>query len=191
VLIGQHDVEARRVRAQRGQRVVGALEPLRLVAEALEELRLDAHEELLVVDDEHAAGSGRQPRRRRCFVGRPTRTDDRTLGDDPEVWLDLLRDDIDSEKDWPLVQVLRTRMDNFRDDVRIKAWSFVLRLMARHPDRFGDLMLALADVRDATPEQVAATFARVLGRDLDEAEAEWREWASGSAPIARATGFAR
>src|SRR5262245_4705151 len=99
-----------------------------------------------------------------------------TRSRDPEQCLQQLRDDIDAGTDWPLVQVPRERMENFRPTVRNKSWSFVTWLLARHPDRWAKLLLQLGD-KPKTEQEVAAIFEQVLGEPLAESDAQWREWA--------------
>jgi len=105
---------------------------------------------------------------------------------DPEAWLERLQDLIDSGDAPPLVQVPRERLDGFRDDVRLQAWSFVLWLLARHPNDWQDLVLKLNKL-DMLPEAVAEAFQQALGRDLAQVEAEWQQWARRGSRIGKAT----
>jgi hypothetical protein len=105
-----------------------------------------------------------------------------------------LHAEIDQRTDWPLQQIPRERLDNYRPRVRMKAWSFVVWLLARHPDRWATLLRALPspeEVANPTPEQCTAVIEQVLGRKLPEIEDEWRLWAGGKSPLAKATGHAR
>ena len=106
----------------------------------------------------------------------------------PREWLAALRADIARGEDWPLVQVPRERMENFRNPVRFKSWSFMTWLLARHPDQWVELLVDLGR-RPSSPEDVAAIFARVLGRELGEVEAEWRAWARAGSRIGKASGL--
>lgn len=124
------------------------------------------------------------------YSGRGTRPED----PDPQRWRALLLEQIDRGTDWPLQQIPRERLHGYREQVRIKAWSFVLWLLARHPDQWPVLLHAFPDARqDAglSPEDSTAILERVLGRTLPEIEAEWREWAAGTSPLAKASGHAR
>lgn len=109
-----------------------------------------------------------------------------TRSRDPEQWLQQLRDQIEAGRDWPLVQVPRERMENFRTPVRIKSWSFVLWLLARHPDRWAKLLLQIGEQRK-TEEEIAAIFETVLGEPLGESDAQWREWARRGSLLGKAS----
>lgn len=123
------------------------------------------------------------------FMSLPaTAADNRESKFDPRDWINLLRDDIDAGKDWPLVQIPRERMDNFRNQVRRKAWSFMLWLLARHPEQWPHLLAKLGR-EDHTPEEVAKIFTETLGRPVTDVEAEWRAWMRRGSPIGRACGI--
>lgn len=109
---------------------------------------------------------------------------------DPDGWFGRLRESIRDGKDWPLAQVPRERYERFRPEVRIKSWSFVTWLLARHPDRWTRVLRIFSDEVVPLPEQVIPVLAEALGRDVYEVEAEWREWANGESRIAEASGFA-
>jgi tetratricopeptide (TPR) repeat protein len=110
------------------------------------------------------------------------------LTHDPVEWLESLREQVDAHRDWPLVQVPRERMDNFRNAVRTKSWSFVLWLLARHPQQWDTLLTRLG--HDALePEEVERIFAEVLGRPIGEVEDEWRNWVRRGSAIGRACGL--
>ncbi|HEX5050738.1 MAG TPA: hypothetical protein VFZ65_03100 [Planctomycetota bacterium] len=106
----------------------------------------------------------------------------------PSEWLRALRAEIDRGDDHPLVQVPREQLANFRDAVRFKSWSFVTWLLARHPDRWVELMVELGHEK-RLPEEVAEIFKRVLGRDVGDVEAEWRDWARAGSRIGKASGL--
>lgn len=109
--------------------------------------------------------------------------------DSPDVWLDQQRTAIRGGSDWPLLDVLRTRSDNFRDEAHHKAWLFMLWLPARYPECWGKLTTALAGVSE--PTAIEAVFTKTLGRSVAELDDEWRRWASGDQPIGKATGIGR
>jgi hypothetical protein len=106
----------------------------------------------------------------------------------PADWLRELRAQIDKGEDWPLVDVPREKLENFRDAVRFKSWSFMGWLLARHPDRWVRLMVVLG-LQPRTQEEVAAAFEKALGRNLREVEAEWRDWARAGSRIGKASGL--
>ena len=107
---------------------------------------------------------------------------------DPAEWRKRLLSEIAAHKDWPLVQVPRERHENFRESVRYKAWSFTTWLVCRHPDEWPTLMTRL-DKQPLTAEEVAAIVLEVLGRSVDDAEMEWREWAKAGSRIGKASGL--
>ena len=105
------------------------------------------------------------------------------------IFRDFLRElAIDSATDWPLVQVPRERMDNFRDPVRAKSWSFCVWLLARHPEDWLDLCAAL-NKKNASQQDVDDLFAENLALDVAESEAEWRAWAQQNSAIGKASGW--
>ena len=106
----------------------------------------------------------------------------------PTVWRQRLEKSIDSATDWPLVQVPRERMDNFRDPVRAKSWSFCVWLLARHPEDWLDLCAAL-NKQDATQKDVDDLFAENLALDVAECEVAWRAWAEKNSAIGKASGW--
>ena len=110
------------------------------------------------------------------------------LPHDPKVWLSRLQDEIEAGTDYPLVQIPRQRSDNFHESARIKSWSFMLWLVARHPDRWLKLLDKLS-APDLLPEDVTKVFATVLERDLGEVEDEWRAWARRGSRIGKASGL--
>lgn len=107
---------------------------------------------------------------------------------DAAVWRQRLEQEIDSASDWPLVQVPRERMDNYRDPVRAKSWSFCVWLLARHPENWLDLCAEL-NKKNATQTDVDDLFAENLALDVAECEAEWRAWAQKNSAIGKASGW--
>lgn len=107
---------------------------------------------------------------------------------DPKAWLTRLQDEIEAGTDYPLVQLARERADNFHESARIKSWSFMLWLLARHPDRWLKLLDKLSQA-NMMPEDVTQIFATVMERDLGEIEDEWRAWARRGSRIGKASGF--
>lgn len=105
-----------------------------------------------------------------------------------DVWRQRLEEELANAMDWPLMQLPRERMDNFRDPVRAKAWSFCVWLLARHHEDWLDLCAAL-NKPNATEGDVEELFGEALGLDVEEVEAEWRAWATRKSPIGRASGW--
>lgn len=109
------------------------------------------------------------------------------LGYDPDEWLGKLRAQVEKGEDWPLAQLPRERLERFRPQVRIKAWSVVLWGLCRHDERFLGLMFAFPKPDAGLPEQCAAVFAAQLGMTVAEVEEEWRDWVRGQSALAKAT----
>ena len=109
-------------------------------------------------------------------------------GSDPTTLLAKLRAEVAAGTEAALVDVARVRWDGLDARIRRRAWAFMIWLVARHPDRWLQLGTELY-VDDARPEQVAATFRKVLGRDLADVDAEWREWVRSGSSIGQARGF--
>lgn len=107
---------------------------------------------------------------------------------DPSLWRRRLEAAIESAQDWPLAQIPRERMDNYRDPVRAKAWSFCVWLLARHPTDWLDLCAEL-NKPNATQEDVDDLFAENLAFTVDECEIEWRRWARRNSAIGKASGW--
>ncbi|MFN3241865.1 MAG: hypothetical protein ACE37K_10170 [Planctomycetota bacterium] len=105
---------------------------------------------------------------------------------DPDRWIERLWDEIDQGKDMPLVVVPRERADNFRDSTRLKTWSFMCWMLARHPDKWLPLIDACGAPK-ITPEGVEAAFQDVLGQPLGEIEQQWRAWARRGSKLGKAS----
>lgn len=108
------------------------------------------------------------------------------LGFDPDHWRKRLLEEIAAGRDWPLDQLPRERLSHFRPQVRTKAWSFVLWLLARHPERLP--ALAASFPRDAIPlpEDCAEVYRKVMEVSVGELQEEWRAWMLGATPLLRA-----
>lgn len=107
----------------------------------------------------------------------------------PDKWRERLNEEIEMGKDWQLEQVPRERLDNFRDSARIKSWSFMVFLMARHPQQWLDLCKRMGKVQDLSVELVQQRFTEELGRSVHDVNAEWREWAKPGSPIGKASNW--
>ncbi|MCA8976542.1 MAG: hypothetical protein KDC98_17610 [Planctomycetes bacterium] len=106
-------------------------------------------------------------------------------------WLRTIRDQASSHQDWPVAQVPRERLSRFRNDCRMKTWSFMTWAMAAYPDKWLDLLVKMptAEKRPPTLEEVDAVFQAVLKKSADQVDAEWREWARGDSGVAFGTGY--
>ena len=107
---------------------------------------------------------------------------------DPRVWGLRLEAELANDADWPLIQIPRERMDNFRDPVRAKSWCFCVWLLARHHEDWLDLCAAL-NQPNASQDDVASLFGETIGFDVEECEAEWRTWARKNSSIGKASGW--
>lgn len=110
-----------------------------------------------------------------------------------EEWLPRLREQMDARQDWPIEQLPRERLERYRPQVRLKAWSFVKWLLARHPGEWAQLLRAFPNPEEKAlmPEESTRILEQVLGRPLPAIDAEWRDWADGRSPFAKAAGNAR
>lgn len=104
-------------------------------------------------------------------------------------WLRKVRDDALAGTDWPLNQVPRERLSSFRNDVRLKAWSFMTWVLARYPEQWLDFFTKTPADKIPFPEEIDKVGAEAFGKPLAEVEAEWREWARGDSGVAAATGY--
>jgi hypothetical protein len=109
----------------------------------------------------------------------------------PDEWLAELRDTVRTGADIPLAQILRERRTNFRNEVRRKSWWVMVWLVARYPDKWYPLVQALTrrSGKIASPADDDAAFQKVLGRTIADVDAEWRDWALGETPLAKAAPY--
>jgi hypothetical protein len=107
---------------------------------------------------------------------------------DPKRWFERLWDEIDAGQDMPLAVVPRERADNFRDSTRLKSWSFMCWMLARHPDKWLPLIDGCSAPR-ITPDGVEAVFQDVLGQPVGEVEQRWRAWARRGSKLGEASGW--
>jgi len=104
------------------------------------------------------------------------------------AWTKALHQQIAADEDWPLAQLPRERMDNFRTPCRIKAWSFATWLLARHPRTWFRFAAELGRKNQST-EDVAKRFKEWIDQSVGEADMEWREWARAGSAIGEASGL--
>ncbi|MCA8965274.1 MAG: hypothetical protein H6838_11400 [Planctomycetes bacterium] len=106
-------------------------------------------------------------------------------------WLRTVRDQATSNQDWPLAQVPREKLSRFRNDCRLKSWSFMTWVVAAYPDKWLELYLALPDADKKVPtlEDIEAIVVKVIGKSTEAIDAEWREWARGDSGVAFGTGY--
>lgn len=105
----------------------------------------------------------------------------------PEAWRARLMEEIAAGKDWPLAQVPRERIDNFRDSARIKSWSLIVYLMARYPNQWLDLVRRMPKVQGLMVEGVQKCIKETLDCSVGELDAAWREWARQGSALGKAT----
>jgi hypothetical protein len=101
-------------------------------------------------------------------------------------WLRRLREQIDTGSDVPLLQVPRERLTSFREDVRLKSWSFVTWLIARYPETWAKALLAIDSRTRPLPEDVDRELVKALGRNAGQLEADWRAFVRGDTALWRA-----
>lgn len=111
------------------------------------------------------------------------------LRPDPSAWLVRLREQLEKREDWPIQQLPREVLTQYRPQVRIKAWYLMCWLLARYPDQWLPFYLELSKHKSLMPEQVEAIGKQVFGRSLLDIEQEWREWANGKSEVAKASGY--
>lgn len=106
-------------------------------------------------------------------------------------WLRTIRDQASSNQDWPLAQVPREKLSRFRNDCRMKSWSFMTWVIAAYPDQWLDWYLSLPDADNKVPtlEDVEVTVVKAFKKPSAVIDAEWREWARGDSGVAFGTGY--
>lgn len=104
---------------------------------------------------------------------------------DSRQWSKLIRQQIESGTDVPLVQVPRERLSSFRETVRVKSWSFMLWLIARHPETWIKALARIDSNSLPSPDQVDAALQAAIGRGAAELEAEWRAFMRGDSALYR------
>ena len=107
----------------------------------------------------------------------------------PGWWLRAMRDQAIARTDLPLLQFPRRQSSAFPNDARLKAWSFMTWLMARHPETWHEFIVTVSGEKIPLPEEIEAASLMTFARESAELEAEWREWASGRSVTAAATGY--
>ena len=104
-------------------------------------------------------------------------------------WLRYIRDQATAGTDVPINVVPRERLSSFRNDVRIKAWSFMTWVVSRYPDAWLNFFTKIPDKKVIMIEDVEQVGADAFGKKLAEVEDEWREWARGGSGVSAATGY--
>jgi hypothetical protein len=102
-----------------------------------------------------------------------------------------VRDQAASNQDWALAQVPREKLSHFRNDCRLKSWSFMTWVLAAYPDQWLKFLLAFPTVDKKVPtlEEIEPIIVKQLGKPSEEIDAEWREWARGDSGVAFGTGY--
>ncbi|HZN37431.1 MAG TPA: CAP domain-containing protein [Planctomycetota bacterium] len=104
-------------------------------------------------------------------------------------WLRAIRDMAVSNQDWAINQVPREKLTRFRNECRMKSWSFMTWVVAAYPDKWVDFFLKLPTGKIPLLEEVDAIGLAAFGKPLAEVDAEWREWARGDSGVAFGTGY--
>jgi hypothetical protein len=113
------------------------------------------------------------------------------LPDTTNWWLRAVRDQASSTQDYPLAQVPREKLSRFRNDCRLKTWSFMTWAMAQYPDKWLKFFLKMPDTEKSVPtlEDVEAVIVKELGEPSEAIDEKWREWARGDSGVAFGTGY--
>lgn len=111
------------------------------------------------------------------------------LPDSASWWLRKMRDDAIAGVDTSINTVPRVPFWKFRNDARLKSWSFMTWLLARYPDHWLRFVSSVPADKIPFPAEVDEVADKVFKRSLREIESEWREWASGRGVTAAATGY--
>lgn len=113
------------------------------------------------------------------------------LPDATNWWMRAVRDQAQSGQDWELAQVPREKLSRFRNDCRLKSWSFMTWVWAAYPDQWLDFFLSLPEVETKVPtlEEVDAFVQKAFGKSAAAIDDEWREWARGDSGVAFGTGY--
>ena len=111
------------------------------------------------------------------------------LPDGANWWQRKIRDQAISGTDFPANGVAREPLYKFRNDARLKAWSFMTWLVAARRSDWIDFVLAVPSEKIPFPAEVDKAWEKCYGTSLAEAELRWREWASGRGVTAAATGY--
>ena len=109
---------------------------------------------------------------------------------DPAQWLAKLRDLVDRGADMPIAQAACEKLERFREPVRAKMWTFVLYVLARHPDRWPALLQGLTKERP-TETEMAEVIRTTLDREVGDVETEWRAWVRSGSRFGAASGLPR
>jgi hypothetical protein len=104
-------------------------------------------------------------------------------------WMRHMRDQALAGSDYPINQCPREPLSQFRNDVRVKVWSFMTWVLAAYPDKWLDFFTKIPPDHNPGPDEVDALGEKVFGKKLAEVEGEWRKWARGDSGIAAATGY--
>ncbi|MEZ6036457.1 MAG: hypothetical protein R3F29_03180 [Planctomycetota bacterium] len=107
---------------------------------------------------------------------------------DPDLWFERLWTEMEQHKDQPLVVVAREQPQAFRDSTRIKSWSFMLWMLAAHPDKWMALLDAVSNI-ELQPDVVEKAIVTVFGKPVAEVEADWRRWAERGSKLGEVTGW--
>lgn len=115
---------------------------------------------------------------------------ERILPDSANWWLREMRDQATGRTDFPMNNIPRVQLSDFKNEARLKTWSMGVWMLARYPEKWVEYLFALpeSEVRPF-PEKVDEIVEKVLGRPRAEIEEEWRGWAAGRTLAAEFTGY--
>jgi tetratricopeptide (TPR) repeat protein len=112
-----------------------------------------------------------------------------TLPDAGAWWMREIRDQATAGTSFPLNGLPRVQLSNFRNDARVKTWSFHVWCLARYPEKWFEWLNAFESESRPFPEVVDEKASEIFGRPLAEVEEDWRWWAAGRSGTASATGY--
>ncbi|MBK8098808.1 MAG: hypothetical protein IPK26_16975 [Planctomycetes bacterium] len=104
-------------------------------------------------------------------------------------WLRAIRDQATAREDSEMQLVARERLKRFRNDVRLKSWSFMTWVVAAYPDKWLPFYMSLPDDKFQGPQEIEDLAEKAFGKKLVDLEVEWREWARGDSGVAFSTGY--
>lgn len=112
------------------------------------------------------------------------------LPDSANWWMRAVRDQAISSTDFPLNNLPRVQLSDFRNKARLKTWSFGVFALARFPQKWFHYVQKLPPSEERPfPEVIDKVFDEVMGESRAEVEDEWRGWAAGRTLASYATGY--
>jgi hypothetical protein len=112
------------------------------------------------------------------------------LPDAANWWLRKMRDQATARTDFPANGLPRVQLADFRNDARIKTWSYGLWMLARFPEQWFHFLHKLPPAEKRPfPNVIDDLYPEIFGKTREEIEEEWRGWAAGRTLASYATGY--